>query len=134
MKIMICYDGTQESKQALNLARTHALAFKADIHVVNSLAGDDEKKIAGIEKAEKDLAYARVFLKEEEITCETTLLTKGMSVGENIVKFAKDNAVDEIIIGVVMKSKVGKLIFGSTAQYVILKAPCPVVTVKATDE
>ena len=38
--------------------------------------------------------------------------------------------VGEIIVGIVQKSKVGKLLFGSTAQYVILNASCPVVTVK----
>jgi len=38
--------------------------------------------------------------------------------------------VDEIIVGVKRRSKVGKLLMGSTAQYVILQAPCPVVTVK----
>ena len=38
--------------------------------------------------------------------------------------------VEEIIIGVRRRSKVGKLLFGSTAQYVILNAPCPVVSVK----
>jgi nucleotide-binding universal stress UspA family protein len=38
--------------------------------------------------------------------------------------------MEEIIIGVRRRSKVGKLLFGSTAQYVILKAPCPVVSVR----
>ncbi|MEE4599851.1 MAG: universal stress protein, partial [Desulfobacteraceae bacterium] len=27
-------------------------------------------------------------------------------------------------------SKVGKLLLGSTAQYVVLHAPCPVITIK----
>jgi nucleotide-binding universal stress UspA family protein len=38
--------------------------------------------------------------------------------------------VDAIIIGVKRRSKVGKLLFGSNAQYVIIKADCPVTTVK----
>jgi nucleotide-binding universal stress UspA family protein len=38
--------------------------------------------------------------------------------------------VDEIIIGIEKRSKVGKLLFGSNAQYIILEAPCPVVSVK----
>jgi nucleotide-binding universal stress UspA family protein len=53
-----------------------------------------------------------------------------MEPGEDIVRFAKENNVDEIIIGVRSRSKVGKLLFGSTSQVVILEAYCPVVTVK----
>jgi nucleotide-binding universal stress UspA family protein len=46
------------------------------------------------------------------------------------VKFAEDEKMDQIFIGIIKKSKVGKFITGSTAQYVILNAPCPVVTVQ----
>ena len=49
---------------------------------------------------------------------------------ENIVQFAEENDADLIIVGVRRRSKVGKLMFGSTAQFVILKASCPVMTVK----
>ncbi|MBT7887657.1 MAG: universal stress protein, partial [Deltaproteobacteria bacterium] len=38
--------------------------------------------------------------------------------------------INEIIIGIKKTSKVGKLVFGSTAQHVILESNCPVVTVK----
>ena len=50
--------------------------------------------------------------------------------GEDLVQFAEQNKIDEIILGIRKRSKVGKLMFGSTAQYVILNAPCPVVSVK----
>jgi nucleotide-binding universal stress UspA family protein len=38
--------------------------------------------------------------------------------------------IDEIVIAVKKRSKAGKWLFGSTAQYVIFNAPCPVVSVK----
>jgi nucleotide-binding universal stress UspA family protein len=53
-----------------------------------------------------------------------------MTMGEHLVLFSEQNEVDEIVIGVKMKSKVGKFLLGSTAQQVILTAPCPVVSVK----
>jgi nucleotide-binding universal stress UspA family protein len=53
-----------------------------------------------------------------------------LQAGEDLVMLAEENKVDEIIIGVRRRSKVGKLLFGSTAQYVILNASCPVVSVK----
>jgi len=37
--------------------------------------------------------------------------------------------INFIIIGVRQRSKLGKLITGSTAQYAILKANCPVLTI-----
>jgi nucleotide-binding universal stress UspA family protein len=50
--------------------------------------------------------------------------------GENLIWLAELSKIDEIIIGVRRRSKVGKLLMGSTAQYVILNAPCPVITIK----
>jgi nucleotide-binding universal stress UspA family protein len=47
-----------------------------------------------------------------------------------MVRIADEKKADEIIIGIQRKSKVGKLLFGSTAQYIIMNAPCPVVTVR----
>jgi len=55
---------------------------------------------------------------------------RGLQPGEDLVQYAEENQIDQIIIGVRQRSKVGKLLFGSTAQYVILEAPCPVVSVK----
>lgn len=129
MKFMVCYDGTASAKKALSLAKERAEIVNASIHVVASLFGSEHQQIKEIEKAEKDLAYARVMFKGEKTACETTLLTGHSDAGENLVRFAVENQIDEIFIGIVMKSKVGKLFFGSTAQYVILKAPCPVVSV-----
>jgi len=131
MKIMVGYDGSSPAKEALKLAKEHAKSFNAEkLFVVSSLEGDAQDQVRNLEKAEQDLAYAEVFLKDSGSAIETKLLTQGLSPGEGLVEFAKENDVNEIIIGIVKTSKVGKLVFGSTAQYVILKAPCPVVTVK----
>ena len=62
--------------------------------------------------------------------CETHLMIRGETPAEDLIDFAEDNGIDEIIVGIAKKSRVGKLIFGSNAQYVILHAPCPVVTVQ----
>ena len=62
--------------------------------------------------------------------CLDPVMVRGLTPGEDIVEFANDHKVDEIIIGIEKKSKVGKLLFGSNAQYIILESNCPVVSVK----
>jgi nucleotide-binding universal stress UspA family protein len=44
--------------------------------------------------------------------------------------YAKEKAIDLIVVGVEKRSKTQKILLGSTAQFIILKAPCPVLTVK----
>ena len=80
-------------------------------------------------QAELDLEYTKTLLAEECIDCKTHLRIRGVSPGEDLVQFAAENRVDEIFIGVRRRSKVGKVLMGSTAQYVILNAPRPVVSV-----
>ncbi|MGD8342439.1 MAG: universal stress protein [Desulfobacterales bacterium] len=130
MKILVGYDGTNSAKEALNLAKFHAKAFGASIEVVTSMQKGTASERKEIEQAERGLEYAKSLIEEADISCNTHLLIRGLSAGEDLVEFAKENQVDEIIVGVKRRSKVGKLLMGSAAQYVILQADCPVITVK----
>ena len=130
MKILVGFDGSNSAKDALALAKKHAVAFNANVIVITSLTGGSVTHAVEVEHANEDLEYAKKMFDEDGIPCEAKLLIRGMTPGEDLVSFAKENAVDEIIIGIKRRSKVGKLLFGSNAQYVIIKAPCPVVTVR----
>ncbi len=130
MKILVGYDGSKVSKEAISLAEQHANSFKAEIILVRSMVGGPEVPREDFEIAENNLAYEKNRLLDNKISCESVLSVRGLEAGEDLVQLADENKVDEIIIGVRRRSKVGKLLFGSTAQYVILNAPCPVVSVK----
>lgn len=130
MKILVGYDGSNSAREALQLALKHAKAFGAGVDVVTSMVKGNEAQREGIKNAEGGLSYAEGLFKEHGIDCSTHLLIRGLTPGEDIVQFAEEKNPDEIVIGVKRRSKVSKLIMGSTAQYVILKASCPVVTVK----
>lgn len=130
MKILVGYDGSNAGKDAIELAISHAKAFNADIEVVASLIGGSVTEVVEIRHAEEDMAYAKNRIEKEGIACSTHVLIRNMAPGEDVVQFAEENSVDEIIIGIKRRSKVGKLLFGSNAQYIILNAPCPVVSVK----
>jgi nucleotide-binding universal stress UspA family protein len=130
MKILVGYDGSTSSKEALKVARSHALALGASVDVVTSMEKGTEQEQREIEDAERSLEWAQSMFEEKGVGCKTHLLIRGMAPGEDLVQFAKDNQVDEIVVGVKRRSKVGKILMGSTAQFVILQAPCPVISVK----
>jgi len=130
MKILVGYDGSNVGQEALALALQHAKAFKAEVFVVTSMVGGPDVPRKTFEKAEEKLCSARSIFTDSEIPCITKLLVRGLQPGEDLVQFINENQIDEAIIGVKRRSRVGKLLFGSTAQIVILTAKCPVVTVK----
>jgi nucleotide-binding universal stress UspA family protein len=130
MKILVGYDGSSDSKSALNLAVTHAKAFTGKIFAVTSMVKGTEAEQDAIKHLETELALVKNDVESQGIPCETHLLIRGMTPGEDIVTFAQENDMDEIVIGIRRLSKVGKLVFGSNGQYIILNAHCPVTTVK----
>lgn len=130
MKMLVGYDGTNSAKEALNLAKSYAKVFGASVEVVTSMQKGTESERKVIEQAERGLEYAKSLFEEDGIACNTHLLIRGLSAGEDLVEFSNENKIDQIVVGVKRRSKVGKLLMGSTAQYVILQAQCPVITVK----
>ena len=130
MNILVCYDKSTVAKDALALGIKKAAMWKGKLYVIHSMKGGLDLRRDEFEKAESMLKEVKKRLSSEKISYETNLSVRGLEPGEDIVQYAKETGIDEIIIGVKKRSKVGKLLFGSTAQFVILEAHCPVLTIK----
>lgn len=129
MNIIVAFDGSKVARKAVQLAKKHAQVFGGKVILVTSMKGGPEVPRKEFERAEKLLQSEEVALKEAGVACEAILSVRGMEPGEDLIQTAEEKRAEEIIVGIQKKSKVGKLLFGSTAQYVILNAACPVVTV-----
>ena len=131
MKILVGYTGgTNLDQNVLAFAKQHAKIFNAKIHVVTSVEDESQQEVDELERIKANLDGVKTSLEQEGLACESHMLIRGLTPGEDIVAFATENDIDEIFIGIEKTSKVGKLLFGSNAQHVILEAPCPVVSVK----
>lgn len=131
LNILVGYDASKAAGEALRLAVRHARAFGGRLEVVTSIQRSHALDHQGVQIAEKKLADQMIgFFEDNDVTFETNVLISSRSPGENLVWYSQTKQVDVIFIGLKRRSKVGKLVFGSTAQYVILNAPCPVVTTR----
>ena len=130
MKFLVAYNGTKESEAALQVAQTHARIFNAKLVVVSSSEGGKGEKIEDINKIKQDLEGIQQDISKDGLECEVEQLARGLTPGEDIVLFAEENEIDQIYVGIRKKSRTSKLILGSTAQFIILKAKCPVTSVK----
>ena len=129
MKILLAYNGTNVSKSALKLARDHAQVFDAEVVILTSSEGGSHETAKDILNIQENITFAKQFMAAKNIVCETHEMARGLSPGEDIVQFAAEHDIDQIYVGIKKRSRVQKLIMGSTAQYVILKAKCPVISV-----
>jgi nucleotide-binding universal stress UspA family protein len=128
MKILVGYNGLDVGKDLLDLAVHRIKAYSGEVYVVTSFFDDADAE--SIAEAKKNLEEAKAYLDAQGVKYQTHLLVRNRYVGEDIVDFANENEIDEIVIGVKSRSKVGKLLFSATAQYVILKSPCPVTSIR----
>jgi nucleotide-binding universal stress UspA family protein len=126
--IVTGYLPTPEGSAALEAAQKWAAASGATLIVVNT-GRDGDYSHPNFASAQ-DIDAIGAELEQAGIAHEVQQPTDGKSAAESILGAAASSAADLIVIGMRRRSPVGKLITGSTAQQILLDAPCPVLTVK----
>ena len=131
MKIMVGYDGSELSKRALVVAQKRAKAMNAELCVFTAAGnGNGNGDVVKQTRLTTGLKDAEMMCTACGIDCQIELSDQKMPAAADMVRFAIENDIDEIVIGLRKRSHIGKLLFGSTSRQVILDAPCPVLTVK----
>jgi nucleotide-binding universal stress UspA family protein len=134
-RILVGYNLYFTSDEVIEVAIEHAHAFQARLYVVSSIVGhslDRDGKIANPKaRARFDMLKAR--LERENIPHEVALIVRLDDPGVDLVRYAVEHEIDEMVIGFKVRSTLGEIIFGSNYRTMIAKAPCPVVTVHVPD-
>jgi nucleotide-binding universal stress UspA family protein len=104
------------------------------VHCVEYLHGskivEEVIKETAIKAGKELLEKLSSEVEAEGIECKQVLVTEVGDPGNCILKLAEELNVSLIVIGVRKRSPAGKLLFGSTAQHVILNSEKPVVCIK----
>jgi len=130
-RIMVGYSANFTSDMVLSVAKEHAKAFDATLLLVSSVVGHSLAEDGSLQDrdAEQRLVHLKESLEREGIPYEAHLIARGENAGADLVRFAEEHSVDEIVVGFKQRSALGEMVFGSNYRYIIAKAPCPIVTV-----
>ena len=129
MTIVVGYVPKPEGRAALRAALEEATLRKESLHVVNTSRGDavvDPRFASG-----EDLAEVRRQLEASGVEFELEHRISGNEGAEDVTAAAERLGASLVVIGLRRRSPTGKLIFGSTAQRILLDVPCRVLAVKA---
>lgn len=137
-KIMVCLDYTNEARQVAVRAQELADSYGATlslIHVVEPLMVDAGYDIfmdisPDLEDSRKDAARANLEKLQKDLgLTEAEVLVEEGPVKSEILRIAKENDIDLVVIGSHGRHGIG-LLLGSTANAVLHGAPCDVLSVR----
>lgn len=103
------------------------------VYVVNSLPGGEGTDSADVRAGEAAIDAIADALADVPVTVETHQFVRGNQPVEDLLGFAAEVDADEVVIGIRKRSPVGKVVFGSTAQHVLLGSDRPVRCVPLVD-
>ncbi len=102
---------------------------ESELSTLREVLEGTEYKAALDAKAAKILSFYKNALQAKAPAPNVTTLTKGGHPAEEILKVAKENAVDMILIGS-KGNRVSTMFMGSVSREVVNGAECPVMVVK----
>lgn len=140
MSIMVAFTNRTDSAPLVDAGILHAgragtellLYHHAELHDTGAdQAADDE--VRHLREARADLHAVAEEVRVQGVACRAVVGTGDEDEPvEDLVRQVEELDVEMLVIGIRNRSKVGKLLLGSTAQDLLLTVPCPVLAVRTT--
>jgi nucleotide-binding universal stress UspA family protein len=137
-KVLYPTDFSEASENAQRYAISFAKAFGAKLYLLSvnqpfNMAFLDPLIVHDLDAnreaaVQENLDRLRAEIAQQEIEVEAEMRRGSTSL--EIVSFAKEKEIDLIIMGTHGWSGLDHVLMGSTAEVVVRKAPCPVLTVR----
>lgn len=141
-RILVTTDFSEFGEEAMRYACEFAETFGAQLHILHAVeppaVAYSEFGIGyiGVQELEEDLkrgAEAKLNTFPEPRWQGKFEVVRAVPVGTafvEIVRYAKENDIDLIVIGTHGRGAIAHMLMGSTAEKVVRKASCPVLTVR----
>jgi len=141
-KILLPTDFTEGALAALPYAVDMAKSYGAKLYLLHVIYDMSAATGLHVPHVSLDAMYQEMQKGAEkeigkfgaEMIKELKEVETGVIMGvpyEEILKFARENSIDMIIMGTHGRSGLDRVIFGSTAEKVVRNAQCPVLTVRS---
>jgi len=131
-RLLVGTDGTEASERLVEYLQSHVDTGDTVV-AVNSLEGGDETSSDEIAAGEAGLDAIEDGL-GDQTAIERHQFIRGNAPVEDLLEAADEHDIDEYVIGIRKRSPVGKMMFGSTAQNLLLEADRPVRCVPLVSE
>lgn len=140
--ILLATDFSDASDAALAYARTFAETFGASLHVLHVLedlaahAWTTEVYVAALPGVHEEMErqarerLEQVLTPEERTRLNGVLVLRSGSPFVEVVRYAREENVDLIVLGTHGRGAIAHMLLGSVAERVVRKAHCPVLTVR----
>jgi len=139
-RILIATDFSETCSRAVEYGVMMAKTLGASIHVLHVLQDDTPLVVDGLtylpqnffEELEQRAAgrLEEVIPRADRDKLAVTLVMRRGSPFLEIIRYARDQNMDLIVLGTHGRGALAHVLMGSVAEKVVRKAPCPVLTVR----
>jgi nucleotide-binding universal stress UspA family protein len=139
-KVAVCSNGPGDSETVPGTALRIAEATEAQVHIIQVLGApiDEEALDETSLSYETAQSEAEIHLGRNLVAMFTRLGAKPERIvpvirhgnaGEQIIPYLLDHKIDLLVVGVRHRTRLGKLLVGSTTEALLRNCRCPVLTV-----